>query len=267
LPKGGFGRDLVSLADDLRARHFAPGPLVLANVWDSASARAVATAGHPVVATSSAAVAASLGLADHEQMSADDALTAVARIADAVDLPVTADLEAGYGLSPSELVDRLLDAGAVGCNLEDSDHHGSASLVEADRQVDYIAAVCDAARRLGVDLVVNARVDVFVRQSVPTGKRVEESLRRGRRYLEAGATCVYPIGVTDEADIAALVGRMGGPVNILLRSDTPSLDVLRRTGVARVSVAAGLQRMTMARTAELAAALLSGDDATIRGGS
>jgi hypothetical protein len=115
--RGGHGRDpmstLAALAHDLRARHFATETLVLANVWDASSARAVAEAGHPAIATSSAAVAASLGTCDHEQMTADEAFGAVGRIAHAVDVPVTADLEAGYGLAASELVDRLLAAGAA----------------------------------------------------------------------------------------------------------------------------------------------------------
>ena len=214
---------LAALADDLRARHFTDRPLVLANVWDAASARAVAAAGHPVIATSSAAVAASLGVGDHEQMTADMAFAAVTRIVAAVDVSVTADLEAGYGLSADELVQRLLDTGAVGCNLEDSDHHGPNLLRDPGRQADYIAAVCDAARQAGVGVVVNARIDTYVSQVVPAEDRVAETLRRGHQYLNAGATCVYPIGVTDEQDITALVEQMGGPINIWLRPDSPTL--------------------------------------------
>lgn len=255
---------LSRLADDLRARHFATRPLILANVWDAASARTVVDAGHRALATSSAAVAASLGLGDHEQMTADVAFDAVRRIASAVAAPVSADLEAGYRLPAAELVDRLLDAGAVGCNLEDSDHHGSRELLAAGRQADYIAAICSAARNVGVDLVVNARVDVYVNETVCAEDRLAQALRRGRAYLAAGATCVYPIGVTDPAEISTLVDQMGGPVNVWLRPDGPPLDALRRLGVARISLASGLQRHALTHAALLATALLEGDDTWMR---
>lgn len=258
---------LSELADDLRARHFSRRPLILANVWDAASARAVAGAGHPALATSSAAVAASLGAGDHEQMTADEAFAAVRRIAGAVQVPVTADLEAGYGLPAAELAGRLLDAGAVGCNLEDSDHHGPALLLDADRQAEYIAAVCEAARSTGVNPAVNARIDVYLRKAVPAEDQVAETLRRGRKYLDAGATCVYPIGAIDHTDIAIFAEQMGGPVNIWLRPDGPALAELRRLGVARISLAAGLQRHAVNHAASLAASLLEGDDEWIRAGT
>lgn len=255
---------LSVLAGDLRARHFSGPPLLLANVWDASSARAVAEAGHPVIATSSAAIGASLGVGDREQMTPDMAFAAVKRIADAVEVPVTADLEAGYGLSAVELVDRLLEAGAVGCNLEDSDHHGPAALLDADRQADYIAALCAAGRRAGVDVVVNARTDVYLGDPVPPEDRIAETLRRGRRYLGAGATCVYPIGATDPAEISTFVEQMGGPVNIWLRPDGPPLAELHRIGVARISLAAGLQRHTTTHVAALATSMIAGDDAWLR---
>jgi 2-methylisocitrate lyase-like PEP mutase family enzyme len=255
---------LSVLAEDLRARHFTDRPLILANVWDAASAAAVAGAGHPVLATSSAAVAASLGVGDHEQMNADVAFAAIRRIAGAVDIPVTADLEAGYRLPADELVERLLDSGAVGCNLEDSDHHGPALLRDADRQVEYIAAISDAARRAGIGVVVNARIDVYVRRAVPNEHRVAETLRRGRKYLKAGATCVYPIGATDKQEISALVEQIGGPVNILLRSDSPTLADLRHVGVTRISLAAALHRHAMAETASLTRCLLDDEDDWVR---
>jgi 2-methylisocitrate lyase-like PEP mutase family enzyme len=252
---------LSALADDLRARHFSDRPLILANVWDAASARAVAGAGHKVLATSSAAVGASLGVGDHEQMTADAAFAAVRRVTNAVEIPVTADLEAGYGLPAGELVERLLDAGAVGCNLEDSDHHGAAPLRDADRQAEYIAAVCEAAKRAGVNVVVNARIDIYLHQAITAEDPVAEALRRGQKYLEAGATCVFPIGVKDQSDISALVSQLGGPVNVFLRPDGPTLADLRGLGVARVSLAALLQHQAMTQVASLATSLLGQDRA------
>jgi 2-methylisocitrate lyase-like PEP mutase family enzyme len=258
-------RDLSLQAEELRARHFAGTPLLLANVWDAASARAVAAAGHQVIATSSAAIAASLGSADHEQMHPDDAFAALRRIAGAVAVPVTADIEAGYGLAAGEIAERLLEAGAVGCNLEDSDHHSHGALVDAERQAARIHALCDAASGVGVALVVNARVDVYLHHSgagtIERHERTKEAIRRARTYLDAGATCVYPIGLTDEDDIALLVEELAAPINIWLRADTPSLATLARMGVARVSLASGLQRAVMGHTTELATALRAGEDA------
>lgn len=247
---------LQAFAVDLRSRHFATEPLILANVWDAVSARAVADAGHPVLATSSAAVAASIGRGDHEQMSATEAFEAVSRIARAAEVPVSADMEAGYGLSPRELVDRLLEAGAVGCNLEDSDHRGPGGLTEAERQADYLAAVSESSRASGVEIVINARVDVYLRGGFPPDKQADEALRRGRLYLAAGATCVYPIGLVDEGETARLVEEMGGPLNVWLRPDSPPLDRLRSIGVARISTAAALQRHATSSIADFARSLL-----------
>ncbi|HVC15091.1 MAG TPA: isocitrate lyase/phosphoenolpyruvate mutase family protein [Acidimicrobiales bacterium] len=251
--------DLGALASDLRARHFGDTPLLLANVWDAGSARAVVEAGHPVVATSSAAVAASLGQADNEGMDAETAFTAISRIAASVQAPVTADIESGYGLPPAELVTRLLGAGAVGCNIEDTDHHGPGVLVDSSRQAQRVHDLCETAKAAGVDLVVNARVDVYLRDAVPTDMRATEAIRRGRLYAAAGATCVYPIGVTEPGDISLLVAEIGAPVNIWLRRDTPTVAELRELGVRRISVAAALYRATLAHTRQLARELLGED--------
>ena len=247
--------DLRSGAADLRARHFTAEPLILTTVWDAVSARAVADAGHPVLATSSAAIAASLGSGDHEQMSAEEAFAAVARIVRAVEVPVSADMEAGYGLPPREFVDRLLEAGAVGCNLEDSDYHGPGGLADADRQADYIAAVSEAARASGVEIVLNARVDVYLQSDFPPAARADEVLRRGRSYLAAGATCIYPIGLVDQGETIRLAEEMGGPLNVWLRPDSPSLDTLRNIGVARISTASALQRHVASCIADFARSL------------
>lgn len=252
-------RDLAVQAEELRARHFGDSPLVLANVWDAASARAVAAAGHPVIATSSAAIAASLGRGDHEQMDTDDAFGVLRRIAEAVSVPVTADIEAGYGLPAAEIAQRLLDAGAVGCNLEDSDHHDEGVLLDADLQAERIHALCESARAAGVELVVNARVDVYLQQTASPHRRTEEAIRRARTYLEAGATCVYPIGLTSQDEIALLVQELAAPINIWLRPDTPPLARLSQLGVARVSAAASLHRAAMGHTTAIAAAILDGD--------
>jgi 2-methylisocitrate lyase-like PEP mutase family enzyme len=250
--------DLAAHAAHLRALHRGPELLVLANAWDVPSARAIEAAGFPAVATSSHAVADVLGGGDHDSLGADAAFAAVAAMAAAVAVPVTADIEAGYGLSADELVTRLLAAGAVGCNLEDSDHHGVGDgvLLPVEVHAERIAAVKDAGRAAGVDIVVNARTDAFARG---VDEPVEVSIERGRAYLAAGADCCYPIGAAAEADIRALVSGIGGPVNVLVRRGTPPLDVLRAIGVARASVGSGLHRIAMQAAADAAKALRAGD--------
>ena len=213
---------------------------MLPNAWDAASANAVAAAGFPVAATTSAGVAAALGYEDHQGAPADEMLAAAARIARSVDAPVTVDAEAGYGLEPPELVSRLKAAGAAGCNLEDTDHE-RAALRELGRHASWLRSVRDAASEAGYALVVNARIDVFLTGNADPA----EALERGRAYLAAGADCVYPIGLADSSVIASVVSEVGGPVNILATPNAPSVSELAELGVARVSYGALLHRQTM----------------------
>jgi 2-methylisocitrate lyase-like PEP mutase family enzyme len=252
-------KDLAAHAAHLRSLHRGPDLLVLANAWDVPSARAVEAAGFPAVATSSHAVAELLGGPDDDSLDPDDVFAATGRIAAAVAVPVSADIEAGYRLPPDELVARLLGAGAVGCNLEDTDHHGPGAgrtLVPVDVQAERLAAVKAAGRAAGVDLVVNARTDAFLRG---LDDPVAVSIERGRAYLAAGADCCYPIGAAEEADLRALVHGIGGPVNVLARAGVPDLATLRALGVARVSLGSGLFRAAQRAVTEAAAALRAGD--------
>lgn len=212
-------------ADALRALHVPGDPLILPNAWDAATARLVAAAGFPAVATTSSGVADALGYADGEQTPAAEMLAAVARIARVVDVPVTADVEGGYGLEPADLAQRVTAAGAVGINLEDSDHARRPALLPVAHQAARIAAV-----RAAADVVVNARVDVQLR-----GGSVADGLARAAAYRDAGADCVYPIAVTDEDEIARYVA-LGVPVNILLSPAAPPVARLAALGVARVSL-------------------------------
>ncbi|MBO0685721.1 MAG: isocitrate lyase/phosphoenolpyruvate mutase family protein [Candidatus Dormibacteraeota bacterium] len=238
-------------ADRLRALHHAGEPLVLPNAWDAASARAFAGLGFPALATTSAGVAQALGFEDGERAPADEMLSAAARIAAAVEVPVSFDMEAGYGLPAAELAERLLAAGAAGLNLEDSDH-ARGGLVEAEAQASRIAAVKGAGRSAGADLVLNARVDVYVRQVGEPEGRLDEALRRAHLYFEAGADCVYPLLLQEEGELGAFVARAGGPVNVLLRPGAPPLARLAELGVARVTFASGLLRVALkAATANL----------------
>jgi 2-methylisocitrate lyase-like PEP mutase family enzyme len=229
---------LADRATALRALHMRARPLVLPNVWDVASARLVAKAGFPVIATSSGAVAASLGYEDNDTMPVEEAFGVIARIARSVPLPLTADIEAGYGLSPMELIERLLDVGAVGCNLEDTDHRGGGGLVDADAHAERLRSIRHAALDAGVDIVVNARVDVLRQKGEPAAL-FEEAVRRARLYLQAGADCVFPIQITDDGLIGTFVQRVDGPVNVVA-AGAPSLTRLAELGVCRISFAGSL---------------------------
>jgi 2-methylisocitrate lyase-like PEP mutase family enzyme len=231
-------QQIVQRTDKLRRLHAGPRPLVLPNAWDVASARLVVKAGFAVVATSSGAVASTLGYEDSDSMPVDEAFGVIARIARNVPVPVTADVEAGYRLSPDDLVERLLGAGAVGCNLEDSDHHGGKGLIGAEEQAEGLQAVRDAATRAGVDVVLNARIDVL-RLEGDRYELFEEAVRRARLYLGAGADCVFPIRLADDQLIGEFVRRVGGPVNIVA-AGAPPLARMAELGVARVSFAGTL---------------------------
>jgi 2-methylisocitrate lyase-like PEP mutase family enzyme len=238
------GPDLRTKAEQLRALHHGE-MLVLPNVWDVGSAKVVAAAGGRAVATASAAVSAVLGYPDGEGAPWSEMFAAARRVAAAVDVPVTVDAEAGYGLAPRELVDRLVEAGAAGCNLEDTDH-ANGTLQDAEAHAGWLAEVCSAARDAGVPLVVNARIDTFLDGSrVPEAERVAETVRRGRLYREAGAECLYPIGVSRPEDLTALLAELPGPLN---GNPGEQLDLatLRRLGVARVSYGPRFYRTALA---------------------
>ncbi|HEY3504383.1 MAG TPA: isocitrate lyase/phosphoenolpyruvate mutase family protein [Actinocatenispora sp.] len=247
--------ELKAQADRLRELHRGE-LLVLPNVWDAASAAVVADAGFPAVATASAAVSAMLGYQDGEGAPWREMFAAAGRVARAVSVPVTVDAEAGYGMRPDELVDRLLDIGAVGCNLEDTDHRAG-GLVDADAHAAWLANIRVAADEAGVPIVVNARVDTFLPTSGVAGPdRIAETIRRGRLYREAGADCVYPIGVGDRGDLATLVAGLAGPVNGNTGAHL-DLTALRELGVARVSYGPRYYRAAMAGLATTVRELLT----------
>lgn len=254
----------AGLAARLRAAHHATAPLVVANAWDAASALALVDAGFTTIATSSGAVARSLGYADGEGTPVDAMFAAIGRIVAAVRsrgtaAAVTADIEHGYGLTADELAERLANAGAVGCNLEDSDPR-TGRLVEPDAQAERLAALRNAAAAAGTGLVINARVDVHVRADGPEATRLARSTERARRYLAAGADCVFPITLASEPDIRAYVEAVGGPVNVLANARTPTLSRLAELGVARVSFGSGIHRLALAAVTSAAARILAGEE-------
>src|SRR3954447_18159025 len=244
--------DLDSRCDLLRSLQRPGAPLLLPNVWDAATARAVVGAGFPVVATTSGGVAAALGYKDHERAPADEMFAAAARIARGVEVPVTVDAEAGYGMAPAELVAALRSIGAAGCNLEDTDHAND-SLRDPDRHAEWLRAVRQAASADGYRLVINARVDVFLGPFLSGAgpgtqdELVPEALRRAKAYLEAGVDCVYPIALWEPDALRRFTSEVGGAVNVARLPQAPSLAEMAELGVARVSWGPFLFRDAMAR--------------------
>jgi len=244
--------DLQSRCDLLRSLHRPGAPVLLPNAWDAATARAVVAAGFPVVATTSAGVAGALGYEDHEGAPGDEMVEAAARIARGVEVPVTVDAEAGYGMEPAELVAALRSIGAAGCNLEDSDYTAG-SLRDPDRHAEWLRAVREAASADGYRLVINARVDVFLGPFLAGAgpgtqeELVPEALRRANAYLEAGVDCVFPIVLRETDALRHFMSDVGGLVNVVRLPQAPSLAELAALGVARVSWGHLLYSEAMAR--------------------
>jgi 2-methylisocitrate lyase-like PEP mutase family enzyme len=236
----------------LRSLHRPGAPLVLPNAWDVATAKAVVAAGFPVVSTTSGGIAAALGYEDHERAPATEMLAAAARISAGVEVPVTVDAEAGYGMRPAELVASLERAGAAGCNLEDTDHAGG-RLRDPARQAEWLRAVRQAATDAGYGLVLNARIDVFLPGLLAGAEAgaqralVPEALVRAHAYRQAGADCVFPIGLWEPDALRAFTAQAGAPVNTLALPRAPSLAGLAQLGVARVSYASLLHRQAIER--------------------
>jgi len=223
-----------------RSLHTATAPLALANVWDAASARLVQQAGAPALATTSAGVAWGLGAADGNRLDRDQALALVARVVAAVDVPVSADIESGFGATPAEVgetVTGVIAAGAVGINIEDKHHLEGASLLRpTEEQAARIATARAAADATGVPLYINARIDTYLFSVGDPATRLQDTLARAAAYLAAGADGVFVPGVADPVLIAALTEVVTAPLNILAGPGSPSVPELGKLGVARVSL-------------------------------
>jgi 2-methylisocitrate lyase-like PEP mutase family enzyme len=233
----------------LRSLHVPGTPLVLPNAWDVGSARAVEAAGFPVVATTSGGVAAALGYEDHEHAPADEMLAAATRISRSVDVPVTVDAEAGYGMEPAELVAALRGAGAAGCNLEDTDH-AAGELRDPAQHAEWLRAVREAASALDYRLVINARIDVFlsallVGSDTPQTELLPDGVGRAHAYLDAGVDCVFPIALWEVDALRAFISDTPGPVNVLKTPRAPAFGQLAELGAARVSYGSLLHRDAM----------------------
>lgn len=241
-------------AERFRQLHHDAGILVLPNAWDAASARIFEAAGFPAVATTSAGVANALGYPDGQHIPREEMLFMVRRIAQTVGAPVTADIESGFGESVEEVVEtvrQVLEAGAVGINLEDSVRSEERNLLPIRNQAARIQAVRALGEAMGIPLVINARTDAYLVPMEPA-TRFDVTVERANAYLAAGADCAYPITVTDADTISRLAQAIHGPINILAMPGTPAVGELERLGVQRVSLGAGPSRATMALTRRIA---------------
>ncbi|WP_372349090.1 isocitrate lyase/phosphoenolpyruvate mutase family protein [Streptomyces sp. KL116D] len=216
-----------------RALHTSDRPLALANAWDVASALVVESAGAPAIATTSAGVAWSLGRPDGDALTRDEAVAAIARIAAAVTVPVTADIETGYGDGPddvAETVRQVVAAGAAGVNIEDGTRPPA----------DLAARLAAARDAVGDDLFLNARIDTYLFGLGEDGTRLKETLERAHRYVEAGADGIFVPGVTDLDTVAALAAGIPVPLNVMVGPGAPSVAEFGAVGVARVSLGSGV---------------------------
>ena len=238
--------------------------LILPNAWDAASARIVQQAGFSAIATTSAGIAFTLGYPDGQRISREEMLTVVGRIARAVELPVTADVEAGYGDCPEDAARTARDVlvtGAVGMNLEDATGNPQRPLFDPTLQVERIKAVRE------LPIVLNARTDVYLLEVGAPEKRYDKALRRLAAFRDAGADCVFVPGLRDAATIGRLVKDLQCPVNILAGPGSPSVPELQKLGVARVSVGSAAMRATLGLLRRIAEELKSaGTYATLEGG-
>jgi 2-methylisocitrate lyase-like PEP mutase family enzyme len=235
-------------AIQFRQLHRGPGVLILPNAWDVASARIFEEAGFRAIATTSAGIAFSLGYPDGQRIPREEMMARIGRIRRAVHLPVTADVESGYGPSPEDVAKttrELIQAGVVGMNLEDASDRQDQPLIDLQLAVEKIRTAREAAMQMRAQIVVNARTDVFL---LPTGDPdadYSEAVRRLVTFREAGADCVFAPGLKDAETIGRLVRAVACPLNILAVPGTPSIPELAKLGVARVSVGSGPMRATL----------------------
>ncbi|HEY7300717.1 MAG TPA: isocitrate lyase/phosphoenolpyruvate mutase family protein [Xanthobacteraceae bacterium] len=245
----------INMAAWFRARHHASPVLLLPNVWDAVSARLFVDAGFEALATTSGGVAWALGYPDGERAPWSEVVAATARIVRSAQVPVSADIEAGYGAAPAEVaahVAEIIDTGVVGINLEDGLHGGIRSIADAAAR---LSAAREAARKKDVPIVINARCDIFHLQHGEEPPRFDATVERCKAYLAAGADCIYPFGLRDAAIIADFVKAVGAPVNVTGRPGMPDAAALARIGVARITIASAPALVMMSGIQKLAAEL------------
>jgi len=236
------------------------GPLVLPNAWDAASARVIELAGAPAIGTTSAGISWAHGRRDGHGLRREEMLEAIRRIVEAVHVPVTADIEGGYGSGSvddvAETVRAVVELGVVGINLEDASGDPTTPLLAPEVQAERIRAARDAAAAAGGGLFINARTDIYLAQVGEPGSRLDATIERANLYLAAGADGVFVPGVTDADTIAALARAIDGPLNVMWLPGAPGVQDLGRLGVARVSVGPAIALAALAATRQAARELL-----------
>ena len=237
-------------ASRLLELHRGEGSVVLVNVWDAASACIIEQAGFPAIATSSAGVANALGYADGQFVPWPEMVSAIRRIAGAVEVPVTADIEAGFSSDTKALeksIEDVIAAGAVGVNLEDAlpGHGEYGPLYSIADQTARIQAARKIGDGRGIHLVINARTDAYWQAGVTPEDALRNTLERGRTYLKAGADCIFVPGMKNPEHIRTVVQELNAPVNILATAGAPSIQELKDLGVKRISMGSGPMRATM----------------------
>lgn len=238
--------------------HFEDKPLILPNVWDELGAMLLSEMAYKTVATSSSAVAQSQGYPDGEKLPFELLLNRLRSIVQAVNIPVSADVESAYARTDSELVKNinlLLDTGIVGINYEDSDKI-SGELVPAQEQADKISLIRETAEKRGIPLFINARIDTYVHADhLNFEQKLAETIQRAELYNQAGANCVFPILMTDEKQIRSLVSSVDLPVNIMVYKGIPDLKTLAEIGVRRISIGGAYLKYALQAMKNLAAKL------------
>ena len=224
-----------------RALHARPGAFVLPNPWDVGTALLLAKLGFEALATTSAGYAFSIGRPDNEGMTFDELLTRVVQITGAVDVPVSVDIESGYGQEPTRLIDGLLGAGAVGLNIEDTVHGEGGRLRSSTEHAELVGALRDAAAAAGVHVVLNARTDLFLRQDGDESSRIDRAVARLTEAADAGADVLYPVGRHDPDTVRRLTSELPLPVNVIGLPDRDDPASFGPLGVARISFGPFLQ--------------------------
>ncbi len=238
----------IKKAQELHQLHEPGNFLILPNIWEPLGAALLQKLGYGVVATSSSAVALTHGYHDGENMPFSDVITQLKRIADAVDIPVTADIECAYAANNRELEENIeifLETGIVGINFEDTDKK-SRTLLPTDEQARKIEIIGEVAARKNIPLFINARIDTYLPSAnIEPEQRLEETIRRAKLYAKAGAHCVFPILLRDIEQIKLLTKAVDLPVNIMAMTGTPTFEQLKQAGVRRVSLGSSFLKLAM----------------------
>ena len=258
-----ISQNQINKASDFLKFHSDREILVLLNSWDPGSSKLIQASGFKAIGTTSMGISASLGYPDCQAIPFQEMLDAIKRIVNKVNLPVTADIEGGYGKSLDEIVEstrKILLTGIVGINIEDS-YDLNPKLINPDEFCERIKAIREMANSLGIHLVINARTDVFITYSGSESNRLSESIERGNRYREAGADCIFIPDVWQREKINTLVNEINSPINILSNPTNgtgfpPSIGELEEMGVARVSLGSSMMKSTLVLTKKVSEELI-----------